>query len=95
MVLGFRLNKLFVSCPFIAQYVKVMRKRGPPTVVAAGPPGYDMTAKLGLHLTLLDSMIGIFSDMIANQGTGLDVSGVMLEVEHRARASHAKLGKDT
>jgi hypothetical protein len=39
-------------------------------------------------------MIGIFSDMIANEGTGLDVAGVMLEVERRARAPHAKLGKD-
>ena len=72
--------------------------------VPGGPAEYQLkdirtaqvlAGKLGLHLTLLDSMIGIFSDMIANQGTGLDVSGVMLEVEHRARASHAKLGKDT
>jgi len=72
--------------------------------VPGGPAEYQLkdirtaqalASKLGLHLTLLDSMIGIFSDMIANQGTGLDVSGVMLEVEHRARTSHAKLGKDT
>jgi len=72
--------------------------------VPGGPADYQLkdictaqalAGKLGLHLTLLDSMIGIFSDMIANQGTGLDVAGVMLEVERRARASHAKLGKDT
>ena len=72
--------------------------------VPGGPAEYQLkdictaqalAGKLGLHLTLLDSMIGIFSDMIANQGTGLDVAGVMLEVERRARASHAKLGKDT
>jgi 3-hydroxyisobutyrate dehydrogenase-like beta-hydroxyacid dehydrogenase len=72
--------------------------------VPGGPAEYQLkdirtaqalAGKLGLHLTLLDSMIGIFSDMIANQGTGLDVSGVMLEVERRARASHTKLGKDT
>jgi 3-hydroxyisobutyrate dehydrogenase-like beta-hydroxyacid dehydrogenase len=72
--------------------------------VPGGPAEYQLkdirtaqalAGKLGLHLTLLDSMIGIFSDMIANEGTGLDVAGVMLEVERRARASHAKLGKDT
>ena len=72
--------------------------------VPGGPAEYQLkdirtaqalAGKLGLHLTLLDSMIGIFCDMIANQGTGLDVAGVMLEVERRARASHAKLGKDT
>ena len=71
--------------------------------VPGGPAEYQLkdirtaqalAGKLGLHLTLLDSMIGIFSDMIANEGTGLDVAGVMLEVERRARASHAKLGKD-
>jgi len=71
--------------------------------VPGGPAEYQLkdictaqalAGKLGLHLTLLDSMIGIFSDMIANQGTGLDVAGVMLEVERRARAPHAKLGKD-
>jgi len=72
--------------------------------VPGGPAEYQLkdirtaqalAGKLGLHLTLLDSMIDIFSDMIANHGTGLDVAGVMLEVERRARASHAKLGKDT
>ena len=72
--------------------------------VPGGPAEYQLkdirtaqalAGKLGLHLTLLGSMIGIFSDMIANQGAGLDVAGVMLEVERRARASHAKLGKDT
>jgi 3-hydroxyisobutyrate dehydrogenase and related beta-hydroxyacid dehydrogenases len=71
--------------------------------VPGGPAEYQLkdirtaqalAGKLGLHLTLLDSMIGIFSDMIANEGTGLDVAGVMLEVERRARAPHAKLGKD-
>lgn len=72
--------------------------------VPGGPAEYQLkdirtaqalAGKLGLHLSLLDSMIGIFSDMIANQGTGLDVAGVMLEVERRARASYAQLGKDT
>ena len=63
--------------------------------VPGGPAEYQLkdirtaqalAGKLGLHLTLLGSMIGIFSDMIANQGAGLDVAGVMLEVERRARA---------
>ena len=72
--------------------------------VPGGPAEYQLkdirtaqalAGKLGLHLTLLDSMIGIFSDMIANQGTGLDVAGVMLEVERRAQTSHTELGKDT
>jgi 2-hydroxy-3-oxopropionate reductase len=72
--------------------------------VPGGPAEYQLkdirtaqalAGKLGLHLTLLDSMIGVFSDMIANEGTGLDVAGVMLEVERRAQAPHAKLGKDT
>lgn len=71
--------------------------------VPGGPAEYQLkdirtaqalAGKHGLHLTLLESMIGIFSDMIANEGTGLDVAGVMLEVERRARAPHAKLGKD-
>jgi 2-hydroxy-3-oxopropionate reductase len=50
--------------------------------------------KLGLHLTLLDSMVGIFSDMIANEGNGVDVAGVMLEIERRSQVSHTKLEKD-
>jgi len=72
--------------------------------VPGGPAEYQLkdirtaqalAGKLGLNLTLLDSMIGIFSDMIANEGTGLDVAGVILEVERRARALDAKLEKDT
>jgi 2-hydroxy-3-oxopropionate reductase len=50
--------------------------------------------KLGLHLTLLDSMVGIFSDMIANEGNGVDVAGVMLEIERRSQVFHTKLEKD-
>jgi 2-hydroxy-3-oxopropionate reductase len=41
-------------------------------------------ADLGLRLTLLDSMVGIFADMIAHAGKGVDVSGVLREVERRS-----------
>jgi 3-hydroxyisobutyrate dehydrogenase-like beta-hydroxyacid dehydrogenase len=61
--------------------------------VPGGPAEYELkdirtaqalAGKLGLHFTLLDSMVGIFSDMIANEGTGLDVAGVLLEIERRS-----------
>jgi len=61
--------------------------------VPGGPAEYELkdirtaqalAGKLGMHLTLLDSMVGIFSDMIANEGTGLDVAGVLLEIERRS-----------
>jgi hypothetical protein len=29
-------------------------------------------------------MVGIFGDMIANEGNGVDVAGVMLEIERRS-----------
>lgn len=61
--------------------------------VPGGPAEYELkdirtaqalAGRLGMHLTLLDSMVGIFSDMIANEGTGLDVAGVLLEIERRS-----------
>jgi 3-hydroxyisobutyrate dehydrogenase-like beta-hydroxyacid dehydrogenase len=61
--------------------------------IPGGPAEYqlkDMRAaqaqanELGMRLTLLDGLIDIFSDLIANEGTGLDVSAVTLEVERRA-----------
>ena len=54
----------------------------------------EFAAKLGLQLELLDTMIAIFSDLIAHEGDGLDVAGVMLEVERRSQAPADKLGKD-
>ena len=42
---------------------------------------------LGLHLTLLDSMTGVFGDMIDNLGNGVDVAGVLREVERRSGPS--------
>ena len=52
----------------------------------------EFAGKIGLQLELLDTMIAMYSDLIAHEGTGLDVSGVMLEVERRSDA--AKPGKD-
>jgi 2-hydroxy-3-oxopropionate reductase len=61
--------------------------------IPGGPAEYqlkDMRAaqaqasELGMRLTLLDGLIDIFADLISNEGTGLDVSAVMLEVERRA-----------
>lgn len=46
-----------------------------------------LAKELGLHLTLLDSMAGIFGDMIANEGNGVDVAGVLREVERRSEGS--------
>jgi len=44
-----------------------------------------LAEKLGVHLSLLDSMVGIFGDMIASLGTGVDVAGVLREVERRSQ----------
>lgn len=44
----------------------------------------QLAGTLGLNLTLLDALTGIFGEMIAHQGTGIDVSGILLEVERRA-----------
>jgi 3-hydroxyisobutyrate dehydrogenase-like beta-hydroxyacid dehydrogenase len=71
--------------------------------VPGGPAEYQLkdirtaqafAGKLGLHLTLLDSIVGIFSDMISHEGTGLDVAGVLLEIERRAQGPRTSLGKD-
>jgi 2-hydroxy-3-oxopropionate reductase len=62
--------------------------------VPGGPAEYQLkdmrTAQaqandLGIRLTLLDGLIDIYSDLIESEGTGLDVSAVMLQVERRAR----------
>lgn len=45
-----------------------------------------LAAELGLHLTLLDSVTGVFADMIAHEGQGVDVAGVLREVERRSAA---------
>jgi 3-hydroxyisobutyrate dehydrogenase-like beta-hydroxyacid dehydrogenase len=61
--------------------------------VPGGPAEYQLkdmrtaqaqARELGVSLPLLDDLIGTFSNMIEHHGTGLDVSGVILEVERRA-----------
>ncbi len=41
-------------------------------------------AQMGLHLTLLNTLTGVFSDMMAHGGTDRDVSAVLDEVARRA-----------
>jgi 3-hydroxyisobutyrate dehydrogenase-like beta-hydroxyacid dehydrogenase len=41
--------------------------------------------EMGLRLTLLDTMTGVFGDMISHLGNGVDVAGVLQEVERRSR----------
>ena len=45
-----------------------------------------LAGSLGLRLTLLDTLAGMFGDMVAHEGTGIDVSGILLEVERRSGA---------
>lgn len=61
--------------------------------VPGGPAEYQLkdmrtaqalAAKRGLHFTLLDCLVGMFGSMVDRFGTGLDVSGILREVEHRA-----------
>jgi 3-hydroxyisobutyrate dehydrogenase-like beta-hydroxyacid dehydrogenase len=67
--------------------------------VPGGPAEYQLkdmrTAQaqadeLGMRLTMLNGLIDIFSDLIENEGAGLDVSAVMLEVERRASRGDKK-----
>jgi 2-hydroxy-3-oxopropionate reductase len=61
--------------------------------VPGGPAEYQLkdlrTAKAlaaasGMHFTLLDCLAGMFGDMIDRFGTGLDVAGILQEVERRS-----------
>jgi 2-hydroxy-3-oxopropionate reductase len=61
--------------------------------VPGGPAEYQLkdlrTAKAlaaasGVQFTLLDCLVGMFGDMIEQFGTGLDVAGILLEVERRS-----------
>ena len=62
--------------------------------VPGGPAEYELkdlrTAQAlakasGLHFTLLDYLVGLFGDMIGHFGNGLDVAGILKEVERRSR----------
>jgi 3-hydroxyisobutyrate dehydrogenase-like beta-hydroxyacid dehydrogenase len=67
--------------------------------VPGGPAHYELkdlrTAQafagtMGLHFTLLDTLAGIYGQLIEREGTGLDVAGVLIEVERRSQGSPAK-----
>ena len=49
-----------------------------------------LARELGLQLTLLDTMSSVFGDMIDNLGHGVDVAGILREVERRSGPSDAK-----
>jgi 2-hydroxy-3-oxopropionate reductase len=64
--------------------------------VPGGPAEYQLkdlrtaqalAAKEGLDLTLLNTLVGMFGDMIERCGTGHDVSGILREVERRSEKS--------
>jgi 3-hydroxyisobutyrate dehydrogenase-like beta-hydroxyacid dehydrogenase len=44
-----------------------------------------LAAELGVELTLLDAVTRMFGDMIAHEGGNIDVSGILAEVERRAK----------
>lgn len=50
----------------------------------------SLAKELGLQLTLLDTMSGVFGDMIDNLGNGVDVAGILREVERRSGPSDVK-----
>jgi 2-hydroxy-3-oxopropionate reductase len=61
--------------------------------VPGGPAEYQLkdlrtaqalAAKNGLNFTLLDCLVDMFAGMVDRFGTGLDVAGILREVEHRA-----------
>ena len=53
-----------------------------------------LAGEMGLSLTLLDTMARVFEDMIAHEGNGVDVAGVLREVERRSGTADADDGKD-
>jgi 2-hydroxy-3-oxopropionate reductase len=44
----------------------------------------SLAKSLSLDLTLLNTLARMFGDMIDHEGTGIDVSGILLEVERRS-----------
>jgi 2-hydroxy-3-oxopropionate reductase len=44
----------------------------------------SLAKALALNLTLLNTLAGMFGDMIEHEGSGMDVSGILLEVERRS-----------
>jgi 3-hydroxyisobutyrate dehydrogenase-like beta-hydroxyacid dehydrogenase len=67
--------------------------------VPGGPAEYQLkdlrtaqalAAASGMHFTLLDALVGMFGDMIDRFGTGLDVAGILQEVERRSSVAPAE-----
>jgi 2-hydroxy-3-oxopropionate reductase len=67
--------------------------------VPGGPAEYQLkdlrtaqalAAASGMHFTVLDCLVGLFGDMIDAFGTGLDVAGILQEVERRSSVVQAK-----
>jgi 3-hydroxyisobutyrate dehydrogenase-like beta-hydroxyacid dehydrogenase len=67
--------------------------------VPGGPAEYELkdlrtaqalAAASGMHFTLLDCLVGMFGDMIDRFGTGLDVAGILQEVERRSGVAQPK-----
>jgi 2-hydroxy-3-oxopropionate reductase len=50
----------------------------------------DFADAIGVHLTLLPTLIDVFAELIGRQGTGLDVAGVLLEIERRSHDPERK-----
>jgi 3-hydroxyisobutyrate dehydrogenase-like beta-hydroxyacid dehydrogenase len=66
--------------------------------VPGGPAEYQLkdlrtaralAAASGMHFTLLDCLVAMFGDMIDQFGPGLDVAGILQEVERRSGATPA------
>jgi len=49
----------------------------------------NLASDLGLRLTLLECMVAMFGDMIGQFGNGVDVAGILREVERRSGAANA------
>jgi len=67
--------------------------------VPGGPAEYQLkdlrtaqalAAASGMHFTLLDALVGMFGDLIDRFGTGLDVAGILQEVERRSSVAPAE-----
>ncbi len=50
---------------------------------------HQLASEMGLTLTLLETMTGVFGDMISHLGNGIDVAGILQEVERRSRPQHS------
>ena len=67
--------------------------------VPGGPAEYELkdlrtaqalAASFGMRFTLLDCLVGMFGDMISQFGNGLDVAGILREVERRSGGEPSK-----